>query len=133
MTTTTFELCTHPLSLVQGIYVIMQGDKVVATANTLDLVHEWLDPVTYQEADKVRIFLSSVDDFDTDEITHLLANDMFSDDQHDAGFASYAERVEITGEELAWLEFWFDEWGRVHQADYDRRRLRANEISGKVA
>lgn len=128
MTTTTFELCSHPLSLVQGIYVIIQGDALATTCNTIDLVHEWLDGVKYEDAHKVRIYLSSVDDFDTDEITHMIASDTFSEVSR-----SYTEWSEYTGRKLPWLEWWMDEYGRVHQADYDRRRMRSIEINGKVA
>lgn len=132
--TITFEPVTHKLSLTQGIYLMQQGDHAPVTATSHKLLLEWLDGVTYQEADKVRIFISSLDDWDTDEITHLIAMDMFYDDAHQAGFNSYDERVELTGEKLPWLEFWFDEWGRVHQADYERRQRRHNEIhNGKVA
>lgn len=132
MTKIEFEPCSHRLSLVQGIYVIMQGDNLAATCNSLKLVHEWLYGVKYEEAHEVRIFISAVDDFDTDEVTYLIAMDMFSDEENDAGYNSYAERVELTGHELPWLEWWFDEFGRPEQHDYEKRVRRYNEINAPV-
>lgn len=121
--------CTHKLSLVQGIYVILHGDTLAATCNTKDLLEEYLDGVSYQDAHKVRMFLSAVDDFDTDEVTHLIACDMFEDDKGRA-YADYQEWAELTGWTLPWLEFWFDEFNNVHSVDRRQRVQRHNEING---
>ncbi len=131
--TISFEPCSHRLSLVSGIYVIMQGDKLAATCNSLKLVHEWLDGVKYFDAHLVKICLSDIDgDFTSDDITHLLAGDMFSDESTNE-YRAYQEWKELTGRHLQWLEFWFDEWDpRTHGADLAKRLKRYNEINAPV-
>lgn len=128
--TISFEPCSHRLSLVAGIYVIMQGDKLAATCNSLKLVHEWLDGVKYRDAINVKIFLSDFEgDFTNDDITHLIACEGFSDDLgHE--YASYAAWTAATGYTSPWLEFWFDEWDpKIHGTNVAIRLKRYNEIN----
>ena len=131
--TISFEPCSHRLSLVSGLYVIMQGDKLAATCNSLKLVHEWLDGVKYEEAHEVKIYLSDFEgNFTNDDVTALLASDLF---ETITGFSyrTYAERVEFTGHKLPWLEFWFDEWDpKIHGPDKLNRLKRYNEINAPV-
>lgn len=125
--TISFEPCSHRLSLVSGIYVIMQGDKLAATCNSLKLVHEWLDGVKYEEAHEVKIYLSDFEgDFTNDDVTSLIAGDEFEDCN------TYGEWVESGGYTSQWLEYWFDAYGSLQSSDYNARLKRYNEINAPV-
>ena len=129
MTKIEFEPCGHKLSLVTGIYVIMQGDKLAATCNSLKLVHEWLDGVKYEEAHEVKIYLSDFEgDFTNDDVTLLIVDDLWASEP-----TSYARWVEYFGYELPFLDFWFDTWGpTVHGGSIAARLKRYNEINAPV-
>jgi hypothetical protein len=113
----------HKLSLVQGVYVISQQEKVCAVCTSIKLLTEWLDGVKYKDAADVRITLASVDDYDTDDVTHLIADDLMGD------YKSYENYSSDQGHAFPWLEYWFDEiTGSEFVRDIKRRTDRHREI-----
>jgi hypothetical protein len=121
-----YTLASHKLSLVSGVYVIAQKGLPVAVCDTLKLVLEWLDGASYDGAQHVTISLCSLVDFEADNITHLIADDLMGD------YKTYEDYAEFEGYALPWLEHWFEAMSSEHVRDIRSRRERERQINAPL-
>jgi len=119
-----FEPCKQRYSLTQGVYVVTLDDRFEVICNSERLLREWLSTLaSYNEASRVKIWLCGLDDWDKDEITYLVAQDMQGD------YDSYEEWAEWHGPST-FMEYWFDEaTSRRYDEDFTRRYRRWKEIN----
>ena len=117
-----------PLSLVEGIFIIRDDDKVIGAFTTLDGLRVTLKAESYKTSGNIQIDIAALDDLDVDTVTHLVARELIGD------CTDYEAWQHVNGGKFPWLEYWFDEFTTTaYKADIDRRIARHNEIFGRAA
>lgn len=123
MTKIEIEPCKLKYSLTQGVFVVMQGGDFAAICDSEKVLWEWLDGCARKDISSVRIFLSAVDDFDKDEVTHLVFEAKRGD------YDTYEAWAEWHGPDV-FMEHWFDESSsRQYDEDFTRRYRRWKEVN----
>lgn len=117
-----FTPCTHPLSAVKGIYVLAVYGKVVAAYPSFDHLKEHLFDLDYDQSAKASISLCSLEDCDADDITHLIAWDLFGGYEHYDDWARDHTSFTNPSGQNAFVRWWFYEWGGEHRLDMSRRK-----------
>jgi len=116
------QLCTHPLSTISGVYVLAVYGKVVAVYTSLDHLKEHLFDLNYDQGSQAQISLCSLEDADADDITHLIAWDLFEGYEHYEGWArDHIASWPMRGR-VGFVEYWFDQWGGEHRLNMSRRK-----------
>jgi hypothetical protein len=121
-----YTLASHKLSPVSGVYVIAQKGLPVAVCDTLKLVEEWLDGASYDHAKHITISLCSLVDFEADNITHLIADDLMGN------YKTYEDYTDCEGFAFPWLEYWFEAMSSELVQDIKSRRDRERRINAPI-
>lgn len=115
MTAVCFEPCKLKYSLVQGVFVVSYDGEFAAICDSHKVLLEWLDGRSYKDIGKITIHLSAVNDWDKDEVTHVVFEDRRGD------YETYEAWSAWHGED-AFMEYWFDESSsRQYDEDFARR------------